>query len=82
MKRAFWACQGTHAASTQPRRFFLPHTCEHLVHLTEPILRPATISCADSLIASRGCNIGDLLGFCSAMCKVTVATRRCTVLDF
>ena len=40
MKSASFACHGTHVVGTQTRNCFLPHTCKHLVHLTDPALRP------------------------------------------
>ena len=50
MKSASFARQGVHVVGSQTRNCFLPQTCRHLVHSTEPTLRPATISCADALM--------------------------------
>ena len=82
--RASFACHGMHVVSSQTRRRLLPQTWKHLMHFTDPALLPATISCADSLMqSSSGTRLPgtvtwdtkmDFLVYCSAMCKMTVAT--------
>ena len=52
MKSASFARDGAHVVGSQTRNCFLPQTCRHMVHFTEPILRPATFSCADNLMHS------------------------------
>ena len=52
MEGASSACHGMHDVGNQTRNCFLTQTCKHLVHLTKPILRPATISCSGTLLHS------------------------------
>ena len=39
MKSASFACQGVHVVGNHTHNWFLPQTCKHLVHFTEPTLR-------------------------------------------
>ena len=52
MNSASFACHGMDVVDSQTRGCFLLQTCKHLMHFTDPALRPATISCADSLMLS------------------------------
>ena len=81
MHSTTFACHGVHVVGSETRKCFLPHTCKQLVHKTDPALRPATISCADNRGTAAWDTCMDLFEYCSAICRVTVATRLCTVAE-
>ena len=88
MKGAYFACHGMHDVGNQTHNCILPQTRKRLVHLTGASPAPShylMLGHPDAFFQRctlpRDCSMGHLNGlvgwYCSAMCKVRVATHLC-----